>query len=75
MSIKSFLVILVLSVVVTVGIPFIDFALGWHSTNGFPFGFSQFSFLGSSTNYPMLILDVAFWFIVIFILWKLVFKK
>lgn len=77
MSIKSFFIILVLSVVVTYGVAFVEGLIGGHflSYGGFPFRFASGSFLGGSTDYLMLILDIVFWFAVIFILWKLVFKK
>jgi len=69
MSKKSFFVILVLSVVITVGIPFIYF-----ENNGFPLQFTSFNLLGSETNYLNLIFDIVFWFVIIWGVWKLITK-
>lgn len=81
MSIKSFLIILVLSVVVTYGASIVIDLLKGGSViagpGGFPFVFTSGGGLLSTptTNYPMLILDIVFWFVMIFIIWKLVFKR
>ena len=77
MSKKAFVVILVLSVVVTYGVAIID-ALIRNSLlageAGFPFRFSSSYFFGESTNFLMLILDIVFWFIIIWLIWKLLYK-
>ncbi len=69
MSIKSFIIFLVLSVVITYGVALIEFATGMAiGPVGLPFGFSQFNFLGGETNNMNLLLDIAFWFVVLFTL-------
>lgn len=77
MSKKSFIVILILSLVVTYGVAFVD-ALRRNSflagEAGTPFRFSSSYFFSESTNYGMLILDIVFWFVVIWILCKTVSK-
>ena len=71
MSKKSFIIILVLSVVVTYGVAFIAFATGIYKlANGFPFSFTSFNFLGAETDLTMLILDIAFWSATIWVIWK-----
>lgn len=69
MSKKTFIIILVLSVVVTYLIALIQFSSG-----GLPFRFSSFNLLGSETNVGMLILDIVFWFIILFGVWTLIKK-
>lgn len=73
MSKKAFFLILVLSVVVTYGMAIID-ALRRNSflagEAGVPFRFSSSYFFGESTDYVMLILNIAFWFAVIWLIWK-----
>ena len=72
---KAFLVILVLSVVVTIGIPLVGFiTTTYQIMSGRPFRFTGFSFLGSTTNYGTLLLDIAFWFVVIWGIWKVIQK-
>ncbi len=71
MSKKVFVVILVLSVVVTYGAAFVDDVINpSKNPTGFPFGFASFNFLGGSTNSLMLIFDIVFWFVVIWGVWK-----
>ena len=41
---------------------------------GIPFQFASGSFLGGSTNNLMLLLDIAFWFGVIWVVWKAISK-
>jgi len=41
---------------------------------GLPLGFSRFNFFGAETDQRMLIIDVAFWFVVLFIIWKVFLK-
>lgn len=69
------IVFLVLSVVVTYGVSIVD-ALMRNSflagEAGFPFRFSSSSFLGSeNTDFLNLILDIIFWFVILFGIWKL----
>lgn len=78
MSKKSFFIILVLSVVIGEVVSIIDafrrssFLAG---QVGFPLRYSSSSlFGGGSINYIMLILDIVFWFAVIWGLWKLLAK-
>ena len=73
MNKKSFVVILVLSVVVTYIGAYIDFAFNITTGKiGIPFGFSSVSLLGSSTDYTIFLLDIVFWFVIIWIIWKLI---
>ena len=77
MSRKSLAVILILSVIITYGIGIID-ALVNSSANqaGFPFKFGSYTLFGTAnTNYLILILDIVFWFIVIWGVWKIFFNK
>lgn len=75
MSKKTLIVILVLSVVVTIGIPLIGFITNSYQVmSGWPFEFTGFSFLGGSTDYAILLLDIVFWFIIIWVLWKVLQK-
>ena len=76
MSKKTFVVILILSVVVTGIVSFVEFtsnqSLGQF---GLPFKFSSISlFADSNTKYMMLLLDIAFWFMVIWVIWKILQK-
>ncbi len=76
MTKKSFVVILILSILISIGIPIIGFAMNIYQVmSGWPLEFSQFNFLGSTTDYTNLFLDIAFWFAVIWGIWKLVSKK
>lgn len=73
MTKKSFVIILVLSVVATYGVASLDFAFNISKgLIGLPFGFSSFNFFGSETENTMLLLDIAFWFLVIWGIWKLI---
>ncbi|MBI4036510.1 hypothetical protein HY386_01355 [Candidatus Daviesbacteria bacterium] len=75
MTKKAFVVILILSVVVTIGIPFIGFiTTNYQVMSGWPLRFTGFSFLGSTTNYTTLLLDIAFWFVIIWGIWKVLQK-
>ena len=78
MSIKSFIVILVLSVVVTwltkevSGI--LNFSLGGLNV-GLPLGFYQCAFISScNINYLLLVIDILFWFVIIWAIWKIFVK-
>jgi len=77
MTKKSFVTILMISVVATYGVASLDFAFNISKGEliGLPFGFSSFNFFGSETKSTMLLLDITFWFILIWGIWKLVFKK
>lgn len=73
MSKKEVVVILILSVVVTYGVAIVDdirrgSLLG--GEGGIPFRFATGSFLGGSTDNLMLVLDIAFWFVIIWVIWK-----
>lgn len=75
MSKKAFFVILGLSVVVTYGAAIIDdlrrgSLLG--GAGGLPFRFASGSFLGGSTDTMMLILNIVFWFVVIWVIWRVI---
>jgi len=73
MSLKSGIIILVLSVVVTIGFTVLGFVTNQYQiANGIPLAFTEFSFLGSATNYLNFILDIIFWFGLIFGIWKLI---
>lgn len=76
MSKKSLVIILILSVVVTYGVAFVEGLAGNHflAYGGIPFRFASGSFLGGSTDNLMLILDIAFWFVVIWVVWKVISK-
>ncbi|MDO8570938.1 MAG: hypothetical protein Q7R97_05120 [Candidatus Daviesbacteria bacterium] len=75
MNKKTFIIFLVLSVGVTYGVAFLQFATGnLNNGGGLPFSFSSFNFLGSETNTGMLILDIIFWFVILFGIWKLMGK-
>ena len=76
MSKKAFVVILVLSVVVTYAAAFVDEIINTSkNTTGLPFGFASFNFLGGSTNNLMLVLDIAFWFVILWLIWKFLFRR
>ena len=73
MSKKSFLIIFGLSVMVTYGVAVVDFVLNITSGKiGIPFGFSSLSLMGSSTDYTVFFLDIACWFVIIWIIWKVI---
>ncbi len=79
MSKKSFVVILILSVVVTwlakevQGV--LNFSLGGLDV-GLPLSFYKCSFISSCTiNYGMLVIDIVFWFVVLFVIWKFILKR
>lgn len=75
MTKKSFVVIFVLSVIATYGAAFADEMINLtKNPTGLPFGFASFNFLGGSNNSLMLILDIAFWFAVIWGVWKILQK-
>lgn len=80
MSKKAFGFILILSVVGTYVIAILDIWIN-KSKNiaGLPLGFSSLgSFLGGSTDYLMLVLDIVFWFVITWGIWKMfkiVFRK
>lgn len=78
MSKKAFVIVLVLSVVVTYGATFVEVLLSGSvvsGKSGFPFRFGSSSlFGGSSIDYPMLLVDIVFWFVVIWGIWKILQK-
>lgn len=70
MTKKSFIVILALSVVATYGIAILNDLIRGSivgGRGGLPFTFA----FGPSTNEFMLTLDIAFWFMIIWGIWKL----
>lgn len=75
MSKKAFVVILILSVVVTYGAAFVDALISntlLAGEAGFPLKFSRGTmFGGGSTNYLLMILNIFFWFVVIWGIWKI----
>lgn len=78
MSKKAFVVILVLSVVVTYVAAFVEVLLSGSvvaGKSGFPLRFGVSSlFGGSSIDYTMLLVDIAFWFVVLWVIWKVLQK-
>lgn len=77
MTRKSFVVILILSIAVTYGLGIVDALINSTSNQaGLPFKFGSYALFGTaSTNYSILILDIIFWFLVIWGIWKLMSKK
>jgi len=81
MTKKSFVIVLVLSIVTSYIADFIDAIVNntlIGGRTGFPFKDSLSSGFGGTINNYMVALNIIFWFIVIFIAWKLllrVFKK
>lgn len=76
MNKKSFVIISILSVIVTYGLGIMD-ALVNSSTNqaGLPFKFGSYVLFGTAnTNYSILTLDIILWFFVIWGIWKIIQK-
>lgn len=77
-SLKAFIVILILSLVVTYGASLMDSLL--NSTllageSGFPFKYSRSTLFGrGSIDGTMMLLNIAFWFVVIWGIWKVLQK-
>lgn len=75
---KAFIIILVLSVVVTYGASLVDSLLNntlLAGESGFPFKYSRSTLFGrGSINGMMMFLNVAFWFVVILGVWKVLQK-
>jgi len=77
MNKKSFFIILILSVIITYGLSLID-ALANSSANqaGLPFKFGSYAlFSTASTSYSILTLDIIFWFVIVWGIWKLIQKS
>lgn len=75
MSKKAFVGILILSVVTTYGTALLDFAFNITTGKiGIPFGFSSVSLMGSSTDYTTFLVDIAFWFVIIWLIWEVLLK-
>lgn len=74
MSKKAFVVILILSVVVTYGSSLADSLLNntlLAGESGFPFKYSRSTLFGrGSIDGLMMFLNIAFWFALIWIIWK-----
>lgn len=77
MNKKTLIIILVLSTMITIVGPIIAFGAGLGSSisDGFPLKWTSFNFLGSNTNYTAIIIDIAFWFVIIWGVWKILFKR
>lgn len=73
MTKKSFVVILILSVIVTYGVALVDASVNSSANQaGLPFKFGSYTLFGTaSTNYLILLLDIIFWFGIIWGLWKI----
>ena len=74
MSKKAFVVILVLSVIVTYGLAITE-AMVDTAANlvGIPFKFGSYTLFGTaSTNYGTLFLNLSFWFAIILIAWTVI---
>lgn len=76
MSKKAFVVILILSVIVTYVVAIIDAIMNTNANQaGLPFKFGSYTlFSTATTNYPFLLLDIAFWFVIIWVIWKILLK-
>lgn len=79
MSKKAFVVILVLSVAVTYLTPALQILISGLSfigkDRGLPFNFVRYSFSGYSTyTVGFFVLDVIFWFVIIFFIWKVLLR-
>lgn len=76
MTKKAFVVILILSVVVTYAVAIVDASINTSaSKSGFPFKFGSYSLFGSaSTDSGLLLLDIIFWSVVLWVTWKLFVK-
>lgn len=75
MSKKTFVIIGVLSVVVTYGLAILDFVINTSkNTVGIPFGFSTFNFFGAEMNSVNVSLNIIFWFIILFLIQQLINK-
>lgn len=72
MSKKPLTISLIISIILTVTIPIIGFGLSDSNVvNGFPLQWTSFNLLGSETNYLNLLIDIVFWFFILFAFWKL----
>lgn len=76
MSKKAFVVILVFSVMMTYGVGITDALMNTSANQaGLPFKFGSYELFGTaSTNYPLLLIDIAFWFVILFGIWKISLK-
>ncbi len=73
MSKRSTITILLLSIFTTFGVAIIGFITRNELfSNGFPFKFTSFNFFGSETNYFMIILNIIFWYAVIWLVSKVI---
>jgi len=79
MTKKSFVVILILSVVAMYASSIIDAVVGGTllgGKSGFPFKDSSTTmFGGGTTNYSLMTLNIIFWFMIIWYIWKVLHKK
>lgn len=78
MSKKSFFIILVLSVVVTYGASLADSLVSntlLAGESGLPFKYSRSTLFGKgSIDGVMMLLNIAFWFVIIWVIWKVLQK-
>lgn len=78
MTKKSFVVILILSVVTMYGVSIIDAVVNntlLGGKSGFPFKDSSATMFGEgTTDYLLMALNVIFWFVVIWGIWKILLK-
>lgn len=76
MSKKGLVIILILSVVVTYGVAIADALMNPSASQaGLPLKFGSYALFGTaSTNYLTLFIDVVFWFVIIWLVWKVISK-
>ena len=79
MNKKIFVIILALSIVATYGATFIDALISntlLGGEAGFPLKFSRATiFGGGTTDYSLMTLNIIFWFMIIWYIWKVLHKK
>ena len=78
MTKKAFVVILILSVVMTYGASTVDSLLNntlLAGESGFPFKYSRGTLFGKgSIDGLMMLINIAFWFVIIWLIWKAISK-
>ncbi|MDP3948155.1 MAG: hypothetical protein Q8P87_00420 [bacterium] len=72
-SVLTFVVFLVLGVVVTYGVAIVDSFMNTSaSKSGLPFKFGSYSlFGGASTDFGLLLLNIIFWSVALWVIWKI----
>lgn len=69
------IILLVFSIIVVVFLPMLFLVMNlFQFGNGIPLPWTSFSFLGSSTNYLNLLVDITFWYVIFYIA-VILFKK